>query len=197
MKGCPTGTCAISPLCLNATSLLPDSFILSLTSTLTHGPFQALLDLGSSHSFVDKVFACHNKLTLSYLPQPILLQLFDGSTTSSVTGKTWLLITMPTGENHDIKLFVMKLDKGYSVVLGYDWLQHNPAITTKVIFSTPPETPKAKTLPTAINIHKASAKDFYKLSQESGATMYMVTNLKSMPYSRYSINLVHMRSVEL
>src|SRR5260370_20886338 len=144
MKGCPTGTSAIPPFHLNTTSLPPNSFILSLTSALTRGPFQALLDSGSSHIFVDEVFACHNKLTLVYLPQPIPLQLFDGSSTSLVTIKTQLLITMPTGETHDIELFVTKLDKGYSMVLCYDWLlQHNPAIDcieTTAIFRTPPAT---------------------------------------------------------
>src|SRR5260370_22942441 len=103
MKGCPAGTSAFFPLHLNATSLSPDSFILLLTSTLTCGPFQALLDSGSSHSFVDEVFACHNKLALVYLLQPIPLQLFNGSSTSSVTVKTQVMITMPTGETHDVE----------------------------------------------------------------------------------------------
>src|SRR5260370_39896653 len=97
MKGCPTSTSAIPPFCLNSTSLSPDSFILSLNSAITHGPFQALLDLGSSHSFVDEMFAHHNKLTLAYLMEPIPLQLFNGSSTSSVVSKTQMLITMPTG----------------------------------------------------------------------------------------------------
>src|SRR5260370_18602559 len=142
MKGCPIGTCTSFPLHLNATSLSSDSFILSLTSALTHGPLQALLNSGSSHSFVDKVFVCCNKLTLTYLTEPIPLQLFDGSSSSSIISKTLMPITMPTGETHDVEFFVTKLDKGYSVVLGYDLLvQHNPAIDwieTKVIFRKPP-----------------------------------------------------------
>src|SRR5260370_22990348 len=109
MKGCPTGTSAIPPFHLNTTSLSPDSFILSLTSALTHGPFQALLDSGSSHSFVDKIFAQHNKLTLVYLPQPIPLRLFDGSSTSSVTSNTQLLIPMLTAETNKVELFITKL----------------------------------------------------------------------------------------
>src|SRR5260370_23385886 len=201
MKGCLIGTCTTSPLQLNATSLSLDSFILSLTSALTCGPFQALLDSGSSHSFVDEIFAQHNKLTLVYLPQPIPLQLFDGSSTSSVTIKTQLLITMPTGETHDIELFVTKLDKGYSMVLGYNWLlQHNPAIDwieTKVIFRTPPAIPKHKPPPTSINICKVSAKNFYKLSQEPAATTYIISNPESTPHSSYPIKLIHLRSTEL
>src|SRR6266478_1439038 len=146
MKGCPIGTCTTSPLHLNATSLSPDSFILSLTSALTCSPFQALLDSGLSHSFVDEIFSQHNKFTLVYLMEPIPLQLFNGSSTTSVVCKTWVPITMPTGETHEVEFFVTKLDKGYSVVLGYNWLvQHNPAIDwikTKVIFRKPPVTLK-------------------------------------------------------
>src|SRR5260370_2642364 len=201
MKGCPTSTSAIPPFRLNATSLAPDSFILSLNSTLTHGPFQALLDSGSSHSFVDKLFAQRNKLTLVYLPQPILLQLFDGSSASSVTGKTQLPIIMLTGKTHKVELFITKLDKGYSMVLGYDWLlQHNPTINwveTKVIFKTPLAPPKIKTPPATIKICKVSARNFHKHSQEPGATTYMVSNLGSTPHSSYSINPIHTKSAEL
>ena len=168
MKGCPTGTSTIPPLCLNATSLSPNSFIPSLTSTLTCSPFQALLDLGSSHSFVDKVFAQCDKLTLVYLPQLIQLQLFDGSSASAVTGKTQLPVMMPTGETHEVELFVTKLDKGYLLVLGYNWLQqHNPTINwveTKVIFKTPLAPLKLKPPPTTIKICKVSAKNFHKHS---------------------------------
>src|SRR5260370_41105820 len=192
MKGCPTSTSAIPPFHLNATSLSPDSFILSLTSALTCSPFQALLDSGSSHSFVDKIFAQHNKLTLVYLPQPILLRLFNGSSTSSVTSKTQLPITMPTGKTHEVELFITKLDKGYLMVLGYDWLlQHNPTINwveTKVIFKTPPAT---------IRICKVSARNFHKHSQEPGATMYMVSNLESTLHSGYSIKPIHTKMAEL
>src|SRR5260370_41937628 len=122
MKGCPLGTCTSFLLHLNSTSLSLDSFLLSLTSAITHGPLQALLDSGSSHSFVDEMFAHHNKLTLAYLPEPIPLQLFNGSSNSSITSKTRILITMPTGQTHNIEPFVTKLDRGYSLVLGYDWL---------------------------------------------------------------------------
>src|SRR5260370_42551353 len=111
MKGCPIGTCTSFPLCLNATSLSPDSFILSLTATLSHSPLQALLDSGSSQSFVDEVFAQCNKLTLAYLTEPIPLWLFDGSSSSSVVSKTQMLITMLTGETHEVEFFVMKLEK--------------------------------------------------------------------------------------
>src|SRR5260370_23300472 len=100
MKGCPLGTCTSFLLHLNSTYLSLDPFLLSLTSAITHGPFQALLDSGSSHSFVDEIFAHYNKLTLAYLMEPIPLRLFDGSSTSSIVSKTQMPITMPTGETH-------------------------------------------------------------------------------------------------
>src|SRR5260370_37484727 len=109
MKGCPVGTCAPFPLHLNSTSLSPESFLLSLTSAITCGPFQALLDSGSSHRFVDEMFVQHNKLTLAYLMEPIPLQLFDRSSTSSVVSKTRMPITMPTVETHETEFFVTKL----------------------------------------------------------------------------------------
>src|SRR5258707_11596426 len=74
-------------LCLNTMSLSPNSFFLSLTSCATCNPlqlFQALLDSGSSHSFVNEALALKNKLKFSYLPKAILLRMFDGSTTSTV-----------------------------------------------------------------------------------------------------------------
>src|SRR5258708_39037824 len=103
-----------------------------------HRPFIALLDSGSSHCFVDKVFAKKNKLALSKLPSIIPLQLFDGSAQNSISHKTNIPLTFSTGETHQTELYVTKLDKGYSVVLGYDWLvRHNPSINcaeTKVVF---------------------------------------------------------------
>ncbi len=101
--------------------------------------------------------------------EPIPLQLFDGSSTTSVVCKTRVPITMPTGETHEVEFFVTKLDKGYLVVLGYDWLvQHNLAIDwieTKVIFRKPLVTPKNnKPAPTKINICQVSAKKLKKLS---------------------------------
>src|SRR5258707_11992112 len=126
---------------LNSTSLSPNSFLLSLTSASIseHAhPFVALLDSGSSHCFVDELFAKKNKLSLSKLPSTIPLQLFDGSTQNSISHKTTILLTFSTGETHWMEFYVTKLDKGYSIVLGYDWLVcHNPSINwaeTKVVF---------------------------------------------------------------
>src|SRR5260221_2899684 len=133
---------------LNATSLSPNSFFLSLTSHATRNPlrpFRALLDSGLSHSFVNEAFVLKNKLKFSYLPKAIPLRMFDGSTTSTVNRMCCIPITFSTGESHALDLFVTKLDEEYSVVLGYDWLtQHNLSIDwveMKITFRNP------KTLP--------------------------------------------------
>jgi len=98
------------------------------------------------HSFVNEAFALKNKLKFSYLPKAIPLRMFDRSTTSTVNRTCCIPITFSTSELHTIDLFVTKLDKEYSVVLGYDWLtQHNLSIDwveTKITFHNP-ETWKA------------------------------------------------------
>src|SRR5260370_1323051 len=108
---------------------------------------------------------------------------------------------MLTGKTHEVELFITKLDKGYSMVLGYDWLlPRNPTINwveTKVIFKTPPAPLKIKTPPTTIKICKVSARNFHKHSQEPGATTYMVSNLGSTLHSGYSIKPIHTKSAEL
>src|SRR5260370_33721057 len=113
-----------------------------------------------------------------------------------------MLMTMPTGETHETEFFVTKLDKGYLIVLGYDWLQqHNPAINwveTKVIFRKPVVAPTVnKTIPTLINIHWVSAKNLKKFSQEPGATTFFVSKISDSPSADFSIRPINIRSTEL
>src|SRR5258707_3763776 len=132
LRSCPNKDSIAPVIQLNSTSLSPNSFLLSLTSTTISEhtcPFVALLDSGSSHCFVDEVFAKKNKLVLSKLPSIILLRLFDGSARNSISHKTNIPLTFSTGETHQTELYVTKLDKGYSVILSYNWLvRHNPSI---------------------------------------------------------------------
>src|SRR6266481_2015456 len=153
-RGHPEKGSAALVIRLNSTSLSPNSFLLSLTSTYVseHAhPFVALLDLGSSHCFVDELFAKKNKLLLSKLLSTIPLQLFDRSTRNSVSHKTTILLTFSTGETHWMEFYVTKLDKGYSIVLGYDWLvHHNPSIDwaeTKVVFPGTVKAPERPSVP--------------------------------------------------
>src|SRR5260221_9112766 len=86
LKGC-LQTDSVPPLCLNTTSLSPNSFFLSLTSPSTRNPlrlFHTLLDSGSSHNFVNESFVIYNKLSPLYLLTPIPLRIFDRSSPSTI-----------------------------------------------------------------------------------------------------------------
>src|SRR5258707_3777803 len=178
-------------LCLNTMSLSPNSFFLSLTSCTTHNPlqpFQALLDSGSLHSFVNEAFALKNKLKFSYLPKVIPLRMFDGSKMSTVDRTCRIPITFSTSESHALDLFVTKLDEEYSVVLGYDWLtQHNPSIDwveTKITFcnpKTPPETPSPA--PKAMDIQLVSKRTMGRICQEAGSETFLLSlsGIQRMP----------------
>src|SRR5258708_28826121 len=181
LKSYPNKDSAALVIQLNSTSLSLNSFLLSLTSASIskHAhPFIALLDSGSSHCFVDEVFAKKNKIALTKLPSTIPLQLFDRSAWNSVSHKTYILLTFSTGETHQMEFYITKLDKGYSVVLGYDWLVcHNPSIDwaeTKVVFlgsvkaSEGPSTP----IKPEFDIQFVSAKNISCLCHEPGNSVY-------------------------
>src|SRR6266478_5278362 len=181
LRGRPEKGSAAPVIRLNSTSLSPNSFLLSLTSASIseHAhPFVALLDLGSSHCFVDKLFAKKNKLSLSKLLSTIPLQLFDGTTQNSVSHKTTILLTFSTGETHWTEFYVTKLDKGYSIVLSYDWLvHHNPSIDwaeTKVVFPGTMKAPERPSIPASskFDIQMVSAKTISHLCHEPSNSIY-------------------------
>src|SRR5260370_9695423 len=181
LESCPNRDSAAPVIQLNSTSLSPNSFLLSLTSTSVskHArPFVALLDSGSSHCFVDEVFAKKNKIALTKLPSTIPLRLFDGSAWNSISHKTHIPLTFSTGETHQTEFYITKLDKGYSVVLSYDWLvHHNPSIDwaeTKVVFLgsvKAPEGPSVSIKP-EFNIQFVSPKNISCLCCEPGNSIY-------------------------
>ena len=197
LKSCPNRDSAVPVIRLNSTSLSPNSFLLSLTSAIVseHArPFVALLDSGSSHCFVDEVFAKKNKFVLSKLPSTIPLRLFDGSARNSVSHKTNIPLTFSTGENHLNEFYVTKLDKGYSVVLGYDWLvRHNPSIDwaeTKVVFPGAVKAPGGPSAPVSpkFDIKFVTAKTISCLCCETGNSVYCLehhsdTGYNSTPHS--------------
>src|SRR5258705_12773576 len=192
--GCPRNS-STSSMALHTTSLSPNSFFLSLTSTSTHNPlqpFHALLDSGSSHSFVDEAFAIKNKLTSSYLPNPIPLKMFDGSTPLNVSKKVQMPITFSTGETHHLELFVTSLDENYSLVLGYDWLaQHNPSIDwmeTKIMFREP-KNPKEKLASgEKIDICMVSTLMMTKLCKDPGTPAFMISLADLIPSQATAAN---------
>src|SRR5258706_12794847 len=178
--GCPQNNSA-SSVALHTSSLSPNSFFLSLTSTSICNLLQlfcALLDSGSSHSFVNEAFATNNKLKFSYLPNPIPLKMFDGSTPSNVSKKVWMPITFSTGEMCHLEFFITNLDENYSLVLGYDWLaQHNPNIDwteTKTMFREPKIPKEARASRGKIAIHMVSAVTMTQLCSDPGNCTFMI-----------------------
>src|SRR5260221_14283648 len=172
-------------MALHTSSLSPNSFFLSLTSTSVHNLlrlFCTLLDSGLSHSFVNEAFAMENKLKFSYLLNPILLKMFDGSTPLNVSKKVWMLITFSTGETHHLELFVTSLDENYSLILGYDWLaQHNLSIDwteTKITFRELKNLKGKLASSEKIDIHMVSALTMTKLCKDPGTPTFIISTHK-------------------
>src|SRR5258707_8133183 len=175
-------------MALHTTSLSPNSFFLSLTSTSIRNllqPFHTLLDSGLSHSFVNEAFAVENKLKFSYLPNPILLKMFDGSTPSNVSKKVQMPITFSTGEMHHLELFVTSLDENYSLILGYDWLaQHNLSIDwteTKITFREPKNLKEKLASSEKIDICMVSALMMTKLCKDPGTPAFVISMADLIP----------------
>src|SRR5260221_9739842 len=185
--GCPQNNSA-SSTSLHTSSLSPNSFFLSLTSTSAHNllrPFCALLDSGSSHSFVNEAFTVDNKLKFSYLLNPIPLRMFDGSTPSNISKKVQMPITFSTGEMHHLEFFITSLDENYSLVLGYDWLaQYNPNIDwmeTKITFREPKHPKKELASGRKINIFIVSTITINKLCKDLGTSSFVISITKLNP----------------
>src|SRR5258708_19310292 len=120
LKSCPNEDSAGLVIQLHSTSLSPNSFLLSLTSASIskHAcPFVALLDSGSSHCFVDEVFAKKNKIALTKLPSTILLQLLDRSAWNSISHKTHIPLTFSTAKTPWMEFYITKLHTQYSLSL--------------------------------------------------------------------------------
>ena len=100
----------------------PNSFLLSVT-IIDHAvpSFPTLLDSGSTHCFVDLLFANTNNLSHYTIPL-IILHLFDATTTTIITKATDLPIQFPSGG-------VTPLDSNCRIILRHNWLTwYNPLI---------------------------------------------------------------------
>jgi len=117
-----------------------------LCSDLVLGSFLGLVDSSSTDCFVDSHFITTHKLSfqeVNLLP----LALIDGTINQCVSSIITLYLTL--GYSFMCKLYVTRLNKLYSVVLGHNWLKdHNPKINwSKSIVDPPKETPRVTNLP--------------------------------------------------
>jgi len=132
--------------------------------------FPALVDSGSTHCFVDPSFANMNTLS-RYLVSPIVLRLFDGTTTTIITKATDLPICFPSGDVTLMTFYVTPLDSDCKIVLGHNWLtRYNPLIDwvlSSIEFRTSTQqVPTPSSLPDPV-AHSPSVLRLYTMSVSS------------------------------
>ena len=115
-------------VCLNAATSGPlDALLIPLL--VDNIPLLALLDSGSTDSFVHPEFIRTHGLQRRPLSKPLRLRLFDGSETGIITEYSDIKIRFPCGTRMTISFLLTPLDQSYSAVLGHRWLARcNPLI---------------------------------------------------------------------
>ena len=114
---------------LNTSTLSdPHSLFVFLTSPLILGQdhlnkilFQALVDSGSTHYFVDSKFVDTYYLKTS-TTSLVALRLFDGLSNSTISEIANLPIIFSTSDCMNLDFYITLLDSSSSLVLGYNWL---------------------------------------------------------------------------
>jgi len=81
--------------------------------------FQALIDSGSTHCFVDSKFVDTHHLKTS-ATSLIALYLFDGSSNSTISEIANLPIIFSTSDCMNLDFYIIPLDSSCSLVLGYN-----------------------------------------------------------------------------
>ena len=94
---------------------------------LTTKTTRALIDSGASDNFIDPSIISVPPHLIQTLPQPITLQLFDGSTATSgqISQFISIPVTFPRGEVQHLDFFFTTLHPHSPIVLGFSWLQEN------------------------------------------------------------------------
>ena len=82
-----------------------------------------LVDSGSTHCFLDSVFARGHSLPTTSTP-PVELHLFDGTLNNIISEVVLLPVKFPSGECMTLDFYVTPLHSCCSLVLGHSWLTH-------------------------------------------------------------------------
>ena len=120
---------AMSPIWLNTSTLSdPYSLFVFLISPLILGQnylnkiqFQALVNSGSTHYFVDSKFVDTHHLKTS-TTSLVALCLFNGLSNSTISKIANLPIIFSTGDCMNLDFYVTPLNSSCSLVLEYNWL---------------------------------------------------------------------------
>ena len=167
--------------------------LISVTTDSVSKPFNALVDSGSTHCFVDTDFVTIHKLKTRAVP-PIALRLFDGSSNSIITLACDLPLYFPCGTLQTVTAYVTTLDSSCSIVLGHDWLaKYNPSInwtSSQIKFRTfaansNPTPARAETPllanstttepPDSISIALVDAQTFLRASELDGSQVFQLS----------------------
>ena len=107
---------------LNAAALSDPNSLRPSVTIIDHTipSFLVLVDSGSTHCFVDPSFANMNNLSRYPIP-PIVLRLFDGTTTTIITEATDLSIRFPAGNVTPMTFYVTLLDSDCRIILGHNF----------------------------------------------------------------------------
>ena len=125
----------MNPIWLNASAFsdlhslfISFTFLLILSQDhLNKILFQALVNSGPTHCFVDLKFVDNYYLKMS-VTLPVALHLFDSSL-NKIFKIANLSIILPTGDFMNLNFYITPLDSSCSLVLRYNWFtQHNSLI---------------------------------------------------------------------
>ena len=154
---------------LNAAALSDPNSLRSSVTIVDHAipSFHTLVDSGSTHCFIYLSFANMNNLSHYPIP-PIVLRLFDSTTTTIITEATDLSIQFPLGDVTQMTFYVTPLDSDCRVVLGHNWLtRYNPLIDwalSSIEFTTPLQQVPA---PSSLPNHDAQSPSALRLDPSS------------------------------
>ena len=151
----------------------PNSLRLSVTIVDHAIPsFPVLVDSGSTHCFIDPLFANMNNLSCYTIPL-IILHLFNGTTTTIITEATDFPIRFPSGD-------VTPLNSDCRIILRHNWLtRYNPLIDwvlSSIEFRTPLQQVPA---PSSLPNHDAQSPSALRLDPSSVSSPSLTDSLKA------------------